>query len=124
MSQRARVVGLLALGGLSLAGCSATTTPLAPIGGRPAYQISCAEVGDCWAQANRACSGSYRTLERHDNWISESELPGLNERTDEHNYRRWTLETPATRSPQPYGPSNDSDRALPLTDVVVLCTGS
>ncbi len=121
-SSRRLFVAVAFLGaGAALAGCSTTTRPLAPVNGYASYQIECIRIGECWVEARRACGGPYRTLERRDNWISESDLPGLNERTYAHSYSRWTLQG-ITRPVEPYGPGMESDEPLPITDVVVMCT--
>ncbi len=122
VSRRATVLGCLVVAGLSLCGCSTTTTRLSTVNGRQTYAIECGDAGDCFKQASRTCRGSYQTLERHDRWISEADLPGLNDRTEAHLYQRWTLTSPSILRPAPYGPNIESDRPLPITNVVVMCT--
>jgi hypothetical protein len=114
--RRVTVWGSVALGGVWLCGC-ATTTRLATVNGRPTYEIECGEVGECWTQASRTCRGSYQMLQRHDDWISESDLPGLNERTEVHLGRPETLRALATRTYVGVG----SERPIPITNVVVMC---
>jgi hypothetical protein len=117
--------GSVVLAGFSLCGCATTRTKLESADAAVAtYRIECIRLGDCWAEAQRACRGDYRMLERHDNAIPESELPGLNARTESHSHRRWELDTFATRSAEPYGPGIESDGPMPLTDVVVACSAA
>lgn len=115
--------GTLLFSALVAAGCATTTTtPLAAPGARPTYQIECMHVDECWTAARRACKGRYQTVEKHQNWISESDLPGLNERTAQHAHPRWSLDERGGRPFEPYGPDFDSNEPLPITDVVVACT--
>lgn len=105
-----------------LGGCAATTTRLAPVQGQAAYEIECIREGDCWLQARKACNGSYRMLERHDNSISESELPGLNTRTVYESNPKGGYQHVPPATVGTYGPDFEASEPLPLTNVVVLCT--
>jgi len=120
--RRAFVAVVVFAGGVAPSACATTTTKLESASAAPTYRIECIRLGDCWAEAHRACGGDYRMLERHDNTIPESDLPGLNERTDAHSYQRWSLDWPAARNPRPYGTGIESDQPMPLTDVVVVCS--
>jgi len=116
--RRSFVAGAFVLGLVPL-GCASTSARLARTSGHPTYQIECANVGDCWTQARRACGGDYRTLARYDNWIPESDLPGYNHRTIESSEPHRVY---GARMPY-YGPGIESDEPLPITDVVVACNG-
>jgi hypothetical protein len=121
MPRTSFVATALLVSGALLGGCSTTRTPLAPVSGHPTYQIECIHPGECWTEARRACGGTYQTLERYDNRIPESELPGLNTRTVAHGWRA-SYRPAMPRTVGSYGPDFESDEPLPLTGVVVACT--
>jgi hypothetical protein len=118
--------GVAAIWGLWLASaCATTTKPLAPSsGGAASYKIECIKLGDCWTEAKRACGGPYRTVAKHENTIPESELPGLNVRTQGDTLRHYPYGYGLPGSVPQYGPGVvESDEPMPLAEVVVVCTG-
>ena len=97
------------LGVAMAAACSPTSVhSLAPKGGAPAYKIECVKLDGCLSEAARQCHGAYRTVTTKHNTIAESDLPGLNARTQRQN---------ASSN----GPGIESDEPMPLTEVVVVC---
>lgn len=118
--------GVAAVWGLLLvSGCATTTKSLAPSGGAESYKIECIQLGDCWAEAKRACRGPYRAVAKYENTIPESELPGLNVRTQGHALRHYPYGYGLPGSVPQYGPGVvESDEPMPLAEVVVVCTGS
>src|SRR5689334_23365725 len=74
----------LALLGLAVVACSTTTTPVRSATGKPAYSIECIHLGECFAEARRACRGPFETVSTRANSIPESQLPGLNAVTESH----------------------------------------
>ena len=75
---------------------------------------------DCERAARKQCGGTYSTLRTWQNRIPESDLPGLNARTQRETERStrpydhpdWVL---------PSGPGIESEEPLPITEVVVVC---
>lgn len=89
--------------------CAPTTVhSLAPEGGAPAYKIECMQLDGCLSEAARQCHGAYRTVSTKQNAIAESDLPGLNARTQRQNVSS-------------NGPGIESEAPMPLTEVVVVC---
>jgi hypothetical protein len=112
---------LLALG---LAACSTTTTPVRSATGKPAYSIECIELGECFAEARRACGGPYDTVSTRQNEIPESQLPGFNAVTDSHARARDGSHAAMPSTVPPGGPGIESDAPMPLSEVVVVCHGA
>ena len=126
--QRSRplAAGVAAIWGLWLASaCATTTKPLAPTSeGAASYKIECIQLGDCWAEAQRACHGAYRAVEKHENTIPESELSGVNIRTQGNTLRHYPYGYGLPGSVPQYGPGVvESDDPMPLAEVVVVCAG-
>ncbi len=126
--QRSRLfgAGVAAIGGLVLvSACATTTKPLARTSeGAASYKIECIRLGDCWTEAKRACGGPYRAVEKHENTIPESELSGLNARTQGNTLRHYPYGYGLPGSVPQYGPGVvESDDPMPLAEVVVVCTG-
>jgi len=91
--------------------CGPTTVrPIELRGGAPAYKIECVKLDGCLSEAARQCHGAFHTVSTRNNTIAESDLPGLNARTQRQN---------ATSN----GPGIESDEPMPLTEVVVVCNG-
>jgi hypothetical protein len=125
--ERVRRFGALVvgIGGIVLASaCTTTTKALAPEGGRASYKIECIKLGDCWAEAQRACRGPYHALEKHENTIPESDLPGLNARTEANTERHYPYGYGLPGGTPPHGPGIESDEPMPIAEVVVVCAGS
>jgi hypothetical protein len=102
-----------------LAGCTATVRSAPPQAGKPSYEISCMDVRDCDRVARRQCGGAYSTLRTWQNTIPDSELPGLNART-QRNTERSTREYDHFDW-NPNGPGIESEAPLPITEVIVVC---
>lgn len=114
------VVCVLAVSGAgALVGCTATVRAAPPHAGKPSYEIACMDVRDCDRVARRECGGAYSTLRTWQNKIPDSELPGLNARTQRNTerstreYDHWDWD--------PNGPGIESEAPLPITEVVVVC---
>jgi hypothetical protein len=91
--------------------CAPTTVrSITPAGGAPTYKIECVELDGCLSEAQRQCHGAYRTVSTEQNTIAESDLPGLNARTQRQNVSSNGL-------------GIESDEPMRLTQVVVVCNG-
>ncbi len=96
---------------LGAVACGPTTVrAIGPEGGPPTYKIECVKLDGCLSEAARQCHGAYRTVATKHNTIAESDLPGLNARTQRQN-------------PTSNGLGIESDDPMPLTQVVVVCSG-
>lgn len=103
--------------GIGTLGCGATTVrSITPEGGATTLQIECIELDGCLSEAHKHCHGPYRTVSTKQNTITESDLPGLNARTQRQSES-------SSASVSAYGPGIESDEPMPLTQVVVVCAG-
>ena len=95
---------------LVVLGCGSRTTvrSLPPEGGKPTLKIDCIAIDECWSAAREHCHGPYRALGTRKNAIAESDLPGLNARTQREGVSS-------------NGPGIESDEPMPLVEVVVVC---
>jgi hypothetical protein len=119
-----RATLLLGLGLASASACTTTTKALAPSHGAASYQIECVKLDDCWAEAKRACGGPFRAVEQHQNTIPESDLPGLNARTQANGITRYPYGYGPPGNVPRYGPGIESDEPMSVAEVVVVCGGA
>lgn len=115
---------VLSVGFALVGACSATTAkPVALGSGGKGYDIECVRPDDCWAEARKACGGAYRPVRQGSaNTIAESDLSGLNQRTQDNMYRPYVYSMPG--GVPHYGPGIESPDPMPITEVLVVCTGT
>jgi len=114
-----RALGLAA----ALSSCSSVTElpPREPGPGQVAstrqYRIECIELDQCREKASSTCGSRYEVVSEWHNAIPESELPGLNEGSrpkDARDFNHYRL---------PDRTGIESNEPLPLTAIVVACSG-
>jgi len=81
------------------------------------FRIECIHLDECKQKASAACGSPYDVVSEWHNTIPESELPGLNDESRPKDARDWN------RYRLPDRTGFESNEPMPLSSIVVACTG-